>query len=219
MSLRIVCISDLHGRHKKLSQLVNKKMPEGDVLVVAGDVTPRGEINMLGSFLKWFDKQPYDHKILVAGNHDCCLDNEDRDIAILMLRESKIIYLEDSGVIIDGVVFYGSPWQPEFMNWSFNLPRGEALLEKWKMIPDKTDVLITHGPPWGILDESAYDAGHYGCKDLRQQIFNRIQPKAHIFGHFHLKQGVVEEQNIKFINATSVDEKYNLVNAPIVLEI
>jgi len=217
--MKIVCISDMHGRHKKLSKMLRNKMPKGDVLVCAGDVTPSGEIEMMMSFINWLEKQPYQFKILIAGNHDKCFENADACLVRDELVKRNIIYLEDKGVTIGGIKFYGSPWQPEFCNWSFNLPRGEDLLEKWKYIPSNTDVLITHGPPHGILDVSIYDKINVGCEDLRDEIFNRIKPKVHVFGHIHFEYGIEEREGIKFVNASVLNEDYIIQNKPIVIEV
>jgi len=217
--MKIVCIADTHGRQKKLSKMLRGQMPEGDVLICAGDITPSGEIEMLISFANWLEKQPYKYKIVIAGNHDRCFENTDACLSKDELIKRNIIYLEDREVTIGGVKFYGSPWQPEFCNWAFNLPRGEDLLEKWRYIPADTDVLITHGPPHGILDVSIYDKVHVGCEDLRDEIFNRIKPKLHVFGHIHFEHGMQVHEGIRFVNASSVNESYIVKNHPIVVEI
>jgi Icc-related predicted phosphoesterase len=216
--MKIVCISDVHGRQKKLTKMLRGQMPDGDVLICSGDLTPNGQINDLSAFLNWFTKQPYLYKVFIAGNHDRCFENQDRCLALETVKEfsertdgrrnGKTIYLQDQAVKIAGVKFYGSPWQPEFCNWAFNLPRGEALKEKWDMIPDDTDVLITHGPPFGFFDVSAYSQEHHGCKDLRDRVLNHVKPKVHVYGHFHLESGMMEKWGIKFINATSCNEAY-----------
>lgn len=217
--MKIVCIADTHGRHKKLKKMLRGKMPEGDVIVCAGDNTPSGEVEMFMSFSNWLSRLPYKFKIVIAGNHDRNFANNDHCLCKDELLRRGIIYLEDSEVIIGGVKFYGSPWQPEFCNWAFNLPRGEDLLEKWRYIPNDTDVLITHGPPYGILDVSVYDKISVGCEDLRSEVFGRIKPKVHIFGHIHAWHGMEEHDGIKFINASSVNESYIVQNEPIVVEV
>jgi len=202
----IVCISDTHGRHKKLN------VPEGDVLVCAGDISPRGELEMVMSFLNWFEKQPHKHKVFIAGNHDWCFMNGDACVILDEIRGMESVhYLEDSDIELDGVKFYGTPWQPEFCNWAFNLPRGEEILEKWKMIPEDTDVLITHGPPQMVLDtvEGRHNE-HLGCADLNKEISGRIRPKLHVFGHIHSGNGSETFGNTTFINASVLGEDYQL---------
>ena len=148
--MKIVCISDSHGKHKKI-----KNIPSGDVLIHAGDMTSEGEIETIGSFNKWLGELPHRHKIVIAGNHDWSFDNGQRFLAREMITNAT--YLEDSEITIDGVKFYGSPWTPEYGEWAFNIPRGEALASKWSMIPDDVNVLITHGPPKKILDRGPDD--------------------------------------------------------------
>jgi hypothetical protein len=135
------------------------------------------------------------------------------------LQEAGCIYLEDSGVTIDGKLFYGSPWQPRFYDLAFNVERGPQIAKKWANIPDNTNVLITHGPPHGILDDTIRD-GSQGCKDLAERIGELAQLKAHIFGHLHHDGGkMIEEYGVKFANAAVCTDKYVPSNPPIVLEI
>ena len=118
---------------------------------------------------------------------------------------TETIYLEDSGVEIMGRYFYGSPWSPEKSVTGLKLPRGIAILEKWKKIPENVDVLFTHTPPFGILDMTRSGV-HAGCEDLVKEI-DRIKPKAHIFGHIHDGYGMVEKNGVKFVNAASWNRK------------
>ena len=126
-------------------------------------------------------------------------------------------YLQDEGCKIEGFHFWGSPWQPEFGRWAFNLPRGEKLREKWDEIPDNTDVLITHSPPYGIKD-LVVTGKHEGCEELLKVVF-RIKPKLHIFGHIHEDYGKQVEQGITFVNASICNFDYESLNNPIVVDI
>ena len=207
--MKITCLSDTHGGHHEF-----KDVGSGDVVVFAGDVTNVGELHLLVSFLNWAENLNFKHKILVAGNHDWCFSDRNRYLAIEECSIRGIIYLEDSKREINGVNFYGSPWQPEFCDWAFNLPRGNALLEKWSMIPNDTDVLITHTPPSSILDVNLGDE-HCGCEDLFDEVTNRVKPMFHVFGHIHLGYGVCKKENTVFINASICDEEYNLTNKPL----
>lgn len=131
-----------------------------------------------------------------------------------IIDKYDIIYLEDSYTIIDGVKIYGSPWQPEFYNWAFNLPRNGAILEcKWSMIPEDTDILITHCPPFGILDVVKKRTDHLGCELLRNRI-DIIKPKLNIFGHIHSGRGFGNVENTYFINAANLDEEYKYSHNP-----
>ncbi|MCY7348663.1 MAG: hypothetical protein LH614_20935, partial [Pyrinomonadaceae bacterium] len=133
--------------------------------------------------------------------------------------DSSIHYLQDSFVEIENLKIYGSPWQPRFFDWAFNLMRGAELARKWKLIPDKVDILITHGPPFGILDEvpRQYFIENTGCEELRKRV-EEVRPKLHIFGHIHCGYGETEKFGVKFINAANCDESYAPVNAPITFE-
>jgi predicted phosphodiesterase len=139
-----------------------------------------------------------------------------------LMAERGITYLQDSEVTIDGLRIWGSPWQPEFYDWAFNLPRGDALKEKWDLIPAGIDILVTHGPPRGKLDMTYSYAGfprdEVGCWDLARAVA-RIKPKVHVFGHIHVGYGVVEENGTTFVNPSSCDDNYDATQDPIVLEI
>ena len=139
-TLNCVCISATHGLHTYLPQL-----PAGDILIHAGDCLGTGSLKSLESFAEWFEAQPHGHKILVAGNHDDAIEKHPELIPKLLPTTH---YLQDSGVEIGGVKFWGSPWTPRFHGGAFMLDRGSSLRSQWGLIPDDTDVLITHGPPY-----------------------------------------------------------------------
>ncbi len=173
--MRIVCVADTHTYERSLASL-----PDGDVFVHAGDLLRSGTLEELMLVARWIRSLPYRHKLVVAGNHDWCF-LRCREDAIRALGED-VHYLEDSGTVVDGLRFWGSPWQPEFHSWAFNLPRGQALRDKWALIPADTDILVTHGPPVGFGDR--LPSGNVGCKELlgaRQ----RVRPILHMFGHIH----------------------------------
>jgi Icc-related predicted phosphoesterase len=203
--MKCVVISDTHGMHEQII------VPDGDVLIHAGDILGQGTLFELDEFNDWLGSLPHKHKIVVAGNHDWCFEDSERASRGLL---SNAIYLRDESVIIDGVHFYGAPWQPHFMNWAFNLNRGDELRQKWQLIPNDTDVLITHGPAAGILDQVA-DGKHVGCEELAKTIIN-IKPKFHVFGHIHEGYGIVESEYTTSINACINTEKYKPVNKAIV---
>jgi len=208
--MRLVCISDTHSRTDGLV------VPDGDVLVVAGDFCGRGTDYSVSLFHDFLLTLPHKHKVVIAGNHDWPFYRTDS--TVVRAFKQTFTYLEDSGCTIGGLKFWGSPWQPEFFNWAFNLPRGESLAKKWRMIPSDTDVLITHGPPFGILD--VVPGGmRVGCEDLATEVLHRIQPKAHIFGHIHNSYGVVYREPTVFANASICTEAYEADNAPVVIDI
>ena len=216
-SRRIVCLSDTHNCNEQI------EVPEGDVLIHAGDATVRGTDQEVIEFVHWFFLLPHKVKIFVAGNHDWLFQTDNRYTRVL-LANSKIIYLQDSSTVIEGLRIYGSPWQPRFFDWAFNLNRGAELAEKWKLIPDDIDILITHGPPNGILDlvpRKGWDE-NAGCEELRKRVdeiatLGRL--KLHVFGHIHCGYGITEEHGVKFVNASNCDESYQPVNPPIVVDI
>ena len=214
---KITFISDTHGKHHEITN----DLPGGDILIHAGDIMNSGrhEEEAL-SFLEWFmSLDNYKHKIYIAGNHDRLF--EDAPIIVRELFEQyhpNIIYLQDSSIEVEGLKIYGSPWQPEFCDWAFNLPRGEKLKAVWDLIPDDTDILVTHGPPHMFLDTIIGQFEHLGCKDLNNRVL-QVQPKVHCFGHVHSGAGETEFRDIKFINASVLDESYKYVNKPINLEL
>ena len=125
--------------------------------------------------------------------------------------------MNDSGITIEGLKIWGSPIQPTFYDWAFNRKRGAEINKHWKLIPPDTDILITHGPPFQILDKTTSEC-HVGCDMLLNKI-NQIKPKLHVFGHIHEGYGMIQKNETIFVNASSVNIRYQLVNAPIVLEI
>lgn len=219
--MRIVCMSDTHCLQH------NFKVPEGDLIIHAGDFSSIGTDREVRKFAKWFRGLPHPHKVVIAGNHDRFFERQP-EIARSYL-EPDIIYLEDSGCEIGGLKFWGSPWQPEFERWAFNLPRnGVKLLEKWAMIPADTDVLITHGPPSGVLDQvrpriTAWGmpedgSGPLGCEQLAARVAC-VRPKLHVFGHIHDGYGQITQDGTTFVNASVCDEDYRPMNRPIVVEL
>lgn len=221
--MKIIALSDTHNVHEYV-----KLLPEADVLVHSGDATIRGSIDEIKRFASWLSGlNQYKKKIFVSGNHDFGFDNVNRDRCENIMENAGIIYLRDNGVEIDGVRFWGAPWQPQYHNWAFNLPRnGKEIEEKWNLIPTNTNVLITHGPSFGTLDETdknvLYPGEHVGCTMLALRI-EELQKykniKAHIHGHIHPGYGMIEKNNMKFVNASICDHAYNPINRPILIEI
>jgi Icc-related predicted phosphoesterase len=213
--MKITFISDTHNKHNHLtSNAYNNILGSGDVLVHAGDISSMGKSHEITNFLNWFGMTDFKHKIFIAGNHDFGFEFH-TDIAE-EFKEKGIIYLFDSEVVIDGVKFYGSPWQPEFHNWAFNLPRGEKLAEKWSKIPTNTDILITHGPVYGILDYAPI-GGHVGCEELYKKVFE-VKPKIHVCGHIHDSYGQKSIDGVEFLNASVLDDTYQHAHKPIVVD-
>ncbi len=207
--MKITFISDTHGLHEQVA------LSPGDILIHGGDISGRGFEEELKEFFSWFSDQPFDHKILIAGNHDFFF--QDNPSKVKDLIPDDVTYLEDSGTYIKGINFWGSPVQPRFMNWAFNRDRGEDIKFHWDLIPDGIDVLITHGPPAGILDFVIRDQSRVGCQDLLETV-QRIKPKIHAFGHIHGSYGREEKNNILFLNSSVLNESYTIVNDPHVID-
>jgi len=205
-------------------------IPDGDVLIHAGDFCGRGTLLELQKSMQFFKTLPHKYKICVAGNHDWCLFKE-KNAAMELLWDAGFIYLEDCSHEIEGWNFYGSPWQPEFCNWAFNLPRGgEQLKSCWDKIPRNTDVLITHTPPTGILDKvesirwsqsrNAYVriSEEVGCELLRHRLAD-LDVSLHVFGHIHCSRGIYTNDSSTFVNAAICGEEYIPWNPPIELDL
>lgn len=208
--MKIALISDTHGKHGYID------VPVADMIIHAGDISPNGRKDQIADFFYWFERLPHKHKICIAGNHDW-LAERDTELFRSMVP-ANVIYLEDSGVTIEGLNIWGTPVQPEFRNWAFNRQRGTELKEHWDMIPKNTNILITHGAPWGIGDRC--DNGFCaGCSDLTDKTEDLEQLKLHVFGHIHEGYGHEEKWGIKFVNASVLDVRYRPVNPPIVVEL
>lgn len=203
--MRLVLISDTHNQQQSLI------LPAGDVLVHAGDFTMRGTPAEVAAFGVWLGLQPHPHKIVVAGNHDFLFEREP-ELARSLLP-AGVHYLCDSDVTLGGLRFWGSPWQPWFLDWAFNLQRGAEIAAKWALIPGGIDVLITHGPPKGIADRTV-NGEDVGCADLLAAMA-RVGPRLSVFGHIHEGYGVYGDK----VNAAICDERYRLVHPPIVVDL
>jgi len=213
----ITFISDTHNKHAYCTP----DLPGGDILIHSGDISSMGYEHELYSFLKWFSKQKYEHKVFIAGNHDWIFEQRPLRAQEILFDFPEVIYLQDNSVVLEGLKIYGSPWQPAFNDWAFNLPRnGDELRAKWSMIPDDTDILITHGPPFQVLDYVIYTQMSVGCIQLQHRIFE-VQPIVHAFGHIH-SGGMKTLSNLSktlFINASSVNERYDYAYKPITVQI
>ena len=222
--MRITFISDTHTKHWQLEGF----LPGGDLLIHAGDLMNSGyDQYEIEDFCKWFDGQhKYDKKVFIAGNHDRAFENKPDQVKDILDQFPNLIYLEDQMFGLysldtdKSVKIYGSPWQPEFYNWAFNLPKGgPGLMSKWEAIPKDTDILITHGPPQDHLDVSGppYNEPHLGCALLREKV-DEQPPKIHVFGHIHGSYGYKFHNGTHFINAAVLNERYDQVNQPLTVD-
>jgi predicted phosphodiesterase len=222
---KIVIISDTHGLHRQLPHI----LPEGDIIVHCGDITPRGTMEDCLRGFGWFNALPYKYRICIAGNHDLFLDPDHPGCpssfsainAILPVCDG-FFYLNDSGCEVEGIKFWGSPVQPAFLNWGYNRNRGGDIKKHWDKIPKGTDVLLTHGPAYGFLDECTdlHDPStkiKVGCVDLAKTIA-KIKPKLHVCGHIHSGYGYIHTKDTLHVNASVCTEAYEPINRPIVVD-
>ena len=177
--MRVVAIADLHNSQPYI--------PDGDVLVVAGDLTWEGKLSQVKEVANWFKSLPHQHKVVIAGNHDFCFDKTSKyasqcDDAVKALVDAGCTYLLDSSCEINGKKFYGAPWQPWFHNWAFNVQRGQ-LYQHWDKIPHDLDVLLVHGPPFGYGDLTT-SGERVGCSELLFALEQK-KPKHVFYGHIH----------------------------------
>jgi Icc-related predicted phosphoesterase len=207
--MKIVAISDTHGLHTQL------KLPDGDILVHTGDVSSQGKEFEIILFLNWFAEQPHKHKVFIAGNHDFYFERAPKSVIQSQIPDN-VIYLNDSGVTVEGIRIWGSPIQPWFYDWAFNRQRGAAIKKHWDLIPSNTDILMTHGPAFGVHDKTT-SGEKVGCVDLRETI-DRVQPKLFVCGHIHEAYGMLNNGQTTFINASVVNAKYQVVNKPVVFD-
>ena len=208
--LRFVAISDTHCRHRSL------RLPKGDVLLHAGDISLRGDRKEVEDFLEWFGKLPHPHKIFIAGNHDFFFEKE-KPAVVRKLIPENVQYLKDEEIVINGIKIWGSPYTPWFFRWAFNKKRGGPLAAQWEKIPADTDIVMTHGPAYGILD-MVINEQHAGDKDLLKKLLT-LKPKVHVCGHIHESHGMVKRHGIKFMNACILNEGYELIYNPLVFDL
>lgn len=223
----ITCISDTHDKHFEIT------LEKGNILIHAGDATMSGSKEQLTNFVLWLYEQPFEHKIWVAGNHDWGMEydqdayeswcgrrmrkvkklSETRKHITKLCKELGITYLNNSGVEVEGLKIWGSPDQPAFYGWAFN--RSEAFLEEhWKTVPDDTNILITHAPAYGILD--TLETGDLvGDVNLMLRLETLSNLKLHVCGHIHPSNGIKEVGGVTHVNASLLDDRYQVAHQPI----
>jgi Icc-related predicted phosphoesterase len=204
--VRIVCISDTHLR--------KAEVPDGDVLVHAGDFTMRGHLLEVESFNRWLERWPHPHKVVIAGNHDFAFEKRPAEARRTLTAAT---YIEDELLEVAGLRIWGSPWTPKWGEWAFSLERGSEIRAKWELIPEGLDILITHGPPAFICDQAGPGL-NVGCEDLREIVEQR-KPRLHVFGHVHEGYGVLEKPHTTYVNASAVTAGYHPGNKPIVIDL
>ncbi len=211
--MKAVCFSDTHRTPIPFT------LPEADFGLFSGDCCMPGKEAELRAFVKWFAEQPVKHKIFVPGNHDWFTEREDAKTRGIM-KANGITYLNNEGVELDGIKIYGTPIQPFFCNWAHNVMEDEKRAEYYAKIPNDLDILITHCPPFGILDwvpRSFFGAEireSVGCRELLKAV-QRANPRFHVFGHIHCARGEQKAFGTHFVNAAICTEAYVLSGLPI----
>jgi len=230
--MKFVVLSDTHSKHYQL-----ESVPDGDVLIHCGDYSLFGEFDETKRFLDWFSEQKHMHKIVIPGNHEvaiCPRKNifynkelgneiitdtcEERICTFNRINEliksyQNIHFLVDDSITIDNIKFYGTPWcggeKSVMGHWGFYLNEEEIRKQVFDRIPYDTDVLISHSPPYGILDE--YRKTHLGCRALMKRV-QQVKPVIHIFGHIHDAYGEIQSDYTSFYNCSNMNKDNNLSN-------
>lgn len=206
--IRVVAISDVHGKWNSIS------IPSCDILISCGDYSFRGEPKAVIAFHEWLDKQPAKHIISVQGNHEVAVEKNFSHFKTLAQNACPRVHFIDEGLVeVEGLKIWCSAVTPWFHDWAWNAERGPEIREHWDLIPQDTDILVTHGPPHGILDRTA--RGHFaGCEELTSRI-KEIGIKHHFFGHIHEGYGHVKKDNVDYWNVSICNENYRAVNSPV----
>jgi predicted phosphohydrolase len=205
--MRIVLISDTHGLHHQL------EVPSGDLLIHAGDFTFYSKPpSIVSDFNGWLGSLPHRHKIVVPGNHEFILEEPRNRTAI-----TNAILLVDSGVEIEGLKIWGSPVTPLY-GGAFGKSRPEDRKRHWARIPEGLDILVTHGPPFAILDHGPRSERREGCPQLFEAVF-QARPGLHVFGHIHAGYGTLRTSDTVFANASLLGDSGSLDRRLMVIDL
>lgn len=234
--MKVVTLSDTHSRHGWIYQLSEGESLDNietvyhiqgtinasggvflpcdiDLLIHAGDMSMMGTETEIEQFLKWYSSIRAKYKVLIAGNHDFLFEKQRMIAKDLLAKYPDIIYLETEEVVIEGIKIYGEPRQPWFHSWAFNVERGEAIKRYWDAIPEDVNILVTHGPPKGILDMTM-SGENVGCEDLLYRLPYLEQLKLVVFGHIHEHAGCELINGVYYVNASALNVRYQLQNRP-----
>ena len=222
--MKIVAISDLHGNLPTIEEVAI-------IYCIAGDIMP---LNIQSNdrkcrkwlkeeFIPWANNLPCSHVVLIAGNHDFVFQRMEKEAIDAIFEDSKVIYLENSGVQLEGLNIFGTPWCHQFGHWAF-MTDDDSLVELFNDIPENVDILLTHDAPYGTSDilfqNTAWNIGeHIGCVPLRDAIIEK-KPKIVLHGHLHStnhKKEVLVESDV--YNVSLLDENYDLIYDPLILDV
>ena len=215
--LQIVALSDSHNATKRV------EIPDGDILIHAGDFSFQGKSLEIQDFIEWLKDQPHKHKLWIAGNHEWGIEDYPSNANVID-NKTNSTYIHDKVIEIEGLKFLGCNFTPEFNNWAFNLTERQSKIY-WENAPE-ADVVVCHGPPYGILDSVTPEYKHHrplGCIHFKNYL-ERVKPKVAIFGHIH---GGFGHETIKWnddsetecFNVSVMNEQYQLTNPVTIIEI
>lgn len=212
--MKFACVSDTHSLHGGITEF-----PEADVFLYAGDFTNNGAFNMRAviSFNVWLASLPYKHKVVICGNHELGFDTIQKSEVQKII--SNAVYLDQDSYEIEGIKIYGEPRQPEFHNWAFNVSR-KGMFDIWDKVPKDTDILLTHGPPFGFGDRGGDWMQNLGCKHQADMLeYGDHQIKHVVCGHIHESRGHYRTQraDIDVWNVSAVNDRVELQESPIVV--
>jgi Icc-related predicted phosphoesterase len=207
-TIRVVCISDTHELHREVD------VPPGDLLIHAGDFTffSKSE-SQIDDFNEWLGGLPHPHKIVVPGNHESVLE-DDPDMRHTI---TNAVLLIDEATTVAGLKIWGSPVTPLY-GGAFGISNAKDRRKHWARIPTGTDILVTHVPPYGILDTAPGSTLHEGCPELLEAV-GLIEPRLHVFGHIHGAHGILRTEHTIFVNAALFGQGEDLDRFPVVLEL
>jgi len=209
----ITLMSDTHGQHRKIPK---EWLPDTDWILHTGDISSIGTLDQVSDFLDWFSKVGnYSFRCFIAGNHDWLY--EKNSYVAKSMTPDNVIYLENSEVVMDGIKIFGVPQQIEFYNWAFNVPK-EGMKKYWDAVPSDTNILLSHGAPFGVLDMTL-EGKNTGCEYLLKRLSELKQIKLEVHGHIHEARGIFEgADGQKIINASLLNRNYKMVNRPYIID-
>jgi len=218
-NLKVVAISDVHCKWNKL------KIPECDILISVGDYSFQGEKHVVRDYHHWLNEQDAGYIISIQGNHEKWVEKNFAEAKQIAEEECPGVHFMVEGLVeIEGIKIWGSAITPWFHNWAYNRYRGEDILRHWSQIPEGIDILATHGPVYGILDEVLSPCGdpydpprNVGCEMLLQEI-KRVKPAIHLCGHIHSGYGQVHKDSTSYYNVSVCDEMYVASNPVTIIE-
>lgn len=209
--LKIVHLSDTHGYHEDI------EIPECDVLIHSGDWSGYGTLEDAQKFMAWFSRQPAKYRVFIAGNHDKAAQHSTSMFRAELAKYENIFYLQDEAIDLNGkLIIYGTPWTPTFGRWSFMLDReSNRMRHMLERIPNDIDVLVCHGPLFGVLDKT--DAGDLAGNEEMNDYVEKIKPRLFLCGHIHEAYGEAQFKDTKCYNGAVLDERYQIKNKPHVI--